>query len=135
MKNTAHWLWLIGLSVTLAACANVPPAPPTPSPEQREQAALRKINIDLSEIDSNGLIGPADGKRRVAYEFCIPQDKAKQNEVSHIDASMQFYPGTPGRIRCSRQQILCIGEGGTRDVLLKLAQLDYIERIDPFYGE
>ena len=86
---------------------------------------MKKINIDLSQIDESG----------VAFEFCIPQDAAKQKVVAAIDASIEFYKGVPGRIRCAREQILCIGQHGTREVLLKLTSLDYIERIEPFYGE
>ena len=67
------WLVLAGL---LCACA-LPPAPP---PASREAQAMKKINLDLSEIDSNGMIGPADGKRFVAYEFCIPRDEAKKSK-------------------------------------------------------
>lgn len=119
---------LLGLS----ACASMPPAPPTASPEMR---AMNKITFDLDEIDENGLIGPADGKRSVAYEFCVPDNVAMLDEVRAIDPSLQCTLGSPGRIRCARDQYLCIGEGGTRETLLKLASLDYIARIDPFYGE
>ena len=87
---------------------------------------MKKINIDLNQLDE---------AHAVAYEFCIAQDAAMQKEVAAIDASIAFYKGVPGRIRCTRQQILCVGQGGTREVLRKLASLDYIERIDPFYGE
>ena len=87
---------------------------------------MSKINIDPSQLDD---------VHGVAYEFCIPQDDAKRAEVRAIDASIQFYRGGRGRIGCTRDQILCIGEKGTRAVLLKLASLDYVARIDPFYGE
>jgi hypothetical protein len=96
---------------------------------------LKKINIDLSQVDERGMTGPDDGKVLAAYEFCIPRDATKQAEVLAIDPSLAFYTGTPGRIRCTREQILCIGEGGSREVLIKLASLSYIHRIDPFYGE
>lgn len=118
--------------LSLAACAELPPAPPTAAAERR---AMHKINFDLSEIDEHGLIGPEGGKRRVAYEFCIPREPAKLEEVKAIDPSLTCYPSSPGRIGCARDQYLCIGQGGIREVLLKLASLDYVERIDPFYGE
>lgn len=121
--------WM-GLGLLLCACA-LPPAPPTASPAAQ---AMHKINLDLSEIDADGMIGPADGKRTVAYEFCIPRDEAKKVEVLEIDASLRFYT-SPGRIRCTSEEWLVIGEGGTKDTLLALAKLDYIARIDPFYGE
>lgn len=118
------------------ACASLALPPPTPSPDPHAlQRARDKIAFDLDQIGEDGMIGPAGGKRLVAYEFCIPQEQAKRDEVKALDPSLKFYAGTPGRIRCRRDQYLCIGEGGTRDVLLKLASLDYVERIEPFYGE
>jgi hypothetical protein len=95
----------------------------------------KKITFDIDAIDENGLIGPADGKRSVAYEFCIPRDSARQKEVLTIDSSVKFFKGSSGRIGCNSTQYLCIGEGGSRITLLRLAALDYIARIDPFYGE
>jgi hypothetical protein len=96
---------------------------------------MNKITFDLSQIDETGMIGPADGKRSVAYEFCVPDDAAKLNEVKAVDPSLRCTLGSPGRIGCGKDQYLCIGEGGTRETLLHLAGLDYIARIDPFYGE
>lgn len=135
-------LWIFGAALiaasAVAACSSaaLPPPPPTASSEQQAmRRAMNKINLDLSQIDENGLIGPPDGKRSVAYEFCIPREQAKLGEVQAIDPSLQCYAGSRGRIGCTRDQYLCIGQGGTREVLLKLASLDYIARIDPFYGE
>lgn len=122
-----RWLFI---AVLLVACS-LPQAPP---PASQNAQAMKKIKLNLNEIDENGMIGPADGKRMVAYEFCIPRDEAKKAEVLEIDSSIQF-SNSPGRIRCTKEQYLCIGEGGTKDTLLALANLDYIERIDPFYGE
>ena len=121
---------LIILTVLLSACT-LPPAPP---PASAETQAMKKINFDLNQIDEHGMIGPADGKTLIAYEFCIPRDEAMKDEVKAIDPSVQFST-SPGRIRCTKEQYLCIGQGATKDTLLELAQLDYIERIDPFYGE
>jgi hypothetical protein len=121
--------WL-AVAWVLCACA-LPPAPPPATPEAH---AMKKINLNVEEIDANGMVGPADGKRYVAYEFCIPRDEAKKAEVLAIDASIQF-SNSPGRIRCTQEQYLCIGEGGTKETLLALAKLDYITRIDPFWGE
>ncbi len=96
---------------------------------------MQKIHLDLDQIDEQGMIGQVGSKRRVAYEFCIPLDDARRREVEAIDPSVTFYPGVPGRIRCTKGQYLCIGEGGTREVLLRLAALTYVERIEPFHGE
>ena len=117
-----HGAYVLALMTLLIACG----APPTTSLEQNASPAMSKIHIDPSQIDDT---------RGVAYEFCIPQDDAKQTEVHAIDTSIQFHRGGRGRIGCTSTQILCIGEKGTRAVLLKLASLDYVMRIDPFYGE
>lgn len=95
---------------------------------------FKKIRLDLDQIYENGLIGPPEGKRMVAYEFCIPVDKRKRRQVHKIDPSIRFHLGSQGRSGCSGQY-LCIGEGGTEKVLLKLARLDYIKEINPCYWE
>ncbi|BCX02929.1 MAG: hypothetical protein KatS3mg053_0867 [Candidatus Roseilinea sp.] len=122
--------------LALTACAPLTLPPPTPSPEEQAlRRARAKIAFDLNEIDENGLIGPAGDKRSVAYEFCIPREQENLDEVRAIDPSLQCYAESRGRIGCTRDQYLCIGQGGTRETLLKLASLDYVERIEPFYGE
>lgn len=106
--------------------------PATDSSEAKQ--LLKKIKLDLDEIDENGLIGPPDGKRAVAYEFCIPVNRKKRREVHKIDRSVQFQLGPTGRSGCSGQY-LCIGNGGTKKVILRLARLEYIRQINPCYWE
>lgn len=101
-------------------------------------ANVDKLSFDLLQISPEGLVGPADGGRSLRYEFCIPRSAEHQAEVRAINPAIEFYPHSPGRIRCSAAQILCMGETHSpscRETLLKLAQLDYVERIDEFYGE
>ncbi|QKD84567.1 hypothetical protein HPC62_22395 [Thermoleptolyngbya sichuanensis A183] len=125
-------------------------------------ASLSKISFDLSQVSPEGLVGPADGGRSLRYEFCIPRSAKHQAEVQALNVNraachiaqrsgakhqaevqalnpaIEFYPHSPGRIRCSAAQILCMGETHSpnwRETLLNLAQLDYVERIDEFYGE
>src|SRR6476619_5023653 len=55
------------LICALTACAQVGPGAPSgegPMPE--------KIRLDLSGLREDGLYGPPDGLRALAYEFCIP---------------------------------------------------------------
>lgn len=120
------------IALIVAACASLPAAPPTASPAMQ---ARNKITFDLGAIDEHGMVGSEDGKRSFAYEFCVPDDTDKLAEVKSIDPSLQCTLGSPGRIRCSRDQHLCIGHGGAAETILRLAALDYIARIDPFYGE
>ncbi|MDG2616473.1 hypothetical protein P7L53_09460 [Thermoleptolyngbya sichuanensis XZ-Cy5] len=101
-------------------------------------ASLSKISFDLSQVSQEGLVGPADGGRSLRYEFCIPRSAEHQAEVQALNPAIEFYPHSPGRIRCSAAQILCMGKTHSpnwRETLLNLAQLDYVERIDEFYGE
>lgn len=102
----------------------------TPAPVAGPSA---KITFDLRQLDDAGLIGPADGKVALAYEFCIPTTAACEAEVRAIDASVQFARGSRGRIGCGPDQTLCIGsthQPQFRRVLERLAALSYVTRID-----
>ena len=106
----------------------------SPASSLPDSSLLKKIKFDIYEIDAKGRIGPPDGKRNISYEFCIPLKKRKKKEVARIDPSVRFYSGPAGRSGCAGQY-LCIGEGATREKLLKLAELEYIQRINPCYFE
>jgi hypothetical protein len=91
-----------------------------------------KIQFDLSALNSDGLAGPPDGLRAVGYEFCIPATLLAEAEVKAIDPTAEVYKGASGRVGCAESQYLVIGstqQANFRDVLLKLASLDYVERI------
>lgn len=125
---------LIVLSPGLLACK--------PFNQNTTQAAvsnlvLQKITFDLSQISLDGLIGPPDGRRSLSYEFCIPATENHLNEVRSINPAIQI-SRSPGRIGCTQNQYLCIGETLTpqwREVLIAIAKLDYVQRIDQFFGE
>jgi len=98
---------------------------------------LRKITFDVSQISSEGLVGPKDGLRSLSYEFCIPATKATLAEVQAIDPTVQ-HSRSPGRIGCKRDQYLVIGhthQPNWRVVLTNLVNLNYVQRIDQFWGE
>lgn len=106
--------------------------------KSQESQALAKINFDLSTISESGLIGTGTGVRSLAYEFCIPANPTAEKEVRSIDPSLKIYRHSPGRIGCQKNQYLCIGETHQerwREKLLNLANLNYIEKIQPFHGE
>jgi hypothetical protein len=116
-----------------AACGTGGPAPPA---GEGDQSA--KIRFDLSGLNQDGLYGPPDGLRALAYEFCIPARPELADEVRAIDPTVEIYPGSPGRIGCTRDQYLCIGSSHQPDyrtVLGRLARLEYVARIDPSYME
>lgn len=120
-------LALVGVLLACSACGmrEARPLNATQTPA--------KITFDLTKIDDTGLTGPADGQVAISYEFCIPSTQAAQDEVRQIDSTIVFQPGARGRIGCTKDQILCIGntqQPGWRAVLLKLAGLSYIARID-----
>ncbi|MBK1706424.1 hypothetical protein [Halochromatium glycolicum] len=90
------------------------------------------LDVELSALDANGLVGPPDGKRALSYEFCVPSDDRPVSVVRRIDPSTRFFPASPGRIGCSLDQVLVIGhthQPGFADVLRELAELPEVERI------
>ncbi|MBW4482463.1 MAG: hypothetical protein KME14_07965 [Tildeniella torsiva UHER 1998/13D] len=103
-----------------------------PIPSADGSTAIDKIAFDLSSLDENGLYGPTDGKRSLDYEFCIPVGGAYAQAVSAIDPSAQFFPQSRGRIGCGEGEVLTIGntyQANHQDILIELANLDYIDRI------
>jgi hypothetical protein len=97
-----------------------------------------KIQIDLSALNSDGLAGPPDGLRAISYEFCIPASILAETQVRAIDPTAEVFNGAAGRVGCSPAQLLVIGSTHQKDfltVLLKLASLDYVDRIIQSDGE
>lgn len=91
-----------------------------------------KIDFEMTEIDDRGLEGPEGGKRRVAYEFCIPSRQDYITQVRVIDPSLQLFPTVPGRAGCTTEQILAIGHTAApqwRERIERLAALRYVKRI------
>lgn len=117
------FLGAIVVSLT-AACQPVPSAD--------HSSAIDKIAFDLSSLGENGLYGSPDDKRSLDYEFCIPAGGAYTQAVSAIDPSAQFFPQSRGRIGCGEGEVLTIGnthQVNHQDILIELANLDYIDRI------
>lgn len=119
------WLIIIFSMFTQIGCNNT-------SKTIQPAVPRNKIEIDLSNLDLNGLRGPDDGKVAVAYEFCIPDKPVYRNEVKSIDKTVEFYSGAKGRIGANSDECLCIGsthQPDFRQVIEKLSQLTYIKRI------
>jgi len=97
-----------------------------------------KIELDLEALDADGLRGPPAGKVAVDYEFAIPDTPAAREAVSQIDPSVNFFPGSRGRIGAKAGECLCIGsthQPRHREILLALARLPEIARIIECYHE
>jgi len=97
-----------------------------------EQLPSSKIKFSLEEIRPDGLRGPAGGLVSVAYEFCVPANDKVYQEVRGIDPSVQIHPSSRGRIACTADQALSIGETYQphwKDILKKLAALPYVTEI------
>lgn len=121
---------LVAVSVTGEA------SPPTREASQWRGAA--KIKFRLDDIRPDGLRGTPGGLVAVAYEFCVPANERVYQEVRRINPGVQIQPGSRGRVGCSKDQALCIGETNHpnwRDVLKKLSALEYIDEIRECYFE
>lgn len=119
------------LLVLLIACAR-------PKSASDAIAPWDKIRFDLSQLNEEGLYGPPDGLRSISYEFCIPADEKLVDEVSSIDTSLRIHPDSPGRIGCSPEEYLCVGnthQKNYREVLFELARLEYVEKIEQSFFE
>jgi hypothetical protein len=107
--------------------------------EDRVQIDPRsKITFSLKQLTESGLYGPPHGLRALHYEFCIPGDPGHEAEVRQIDPTIQIFKTSPGRVRCTEGEYLCVGNTHQPDfrmVLYKLANLPYVKRIDQAFFE
>ena len=129
------------LALVLVAAGCRPEPSPRPAAVQagtptREEAPGMKtpapIEIDLDAIDADGLRGPADGKVAVAYEFTIPDSAETRAQVRAIDPTVEFMPGSRGRIGAGVGECLCVGsthQANWRTVLETLAAFPGVARI------
>ena len=111
---------------------------PHPRQTSDQWPGAAKIKFRLDDIRPDGLRGLQDGLVSVAYEFCVPADDRVYQEVRRIDSSVQIYPGSKGRVACSKDQALCIGQTHQprwRDVMKGLASLKYISEIRESFFE
>lgn len=127
--TTARALGGAALGVALGACVQVGPALSSQS---------RTIAFDTARIGDDGLVGPADGKRTVAYEYCVPRGPGYLDEVRRIDPTAEPMPGSRGRIGCTARQTLVLGSTvgpHWRERLDRLAALPYVRRIAEVFFE
>ncbi len=126
-KSLTNYIILMILTLTVS-CLH--PSPNTSSSP--------KITFDPSLLNDEGLYGPPGGLRSLDYEFCIPTKEVYVEQVRKIDRSLVVHKKAKGRIACSQQEYLCIGnthQSNFREVLAQLAALDYIKKIDQTFYE
>jgi hypothetical protein len=132
MKHLVQIGIIAGMFILLNSCTGIPKSHKTSKSND-----LRKVEFDLNALDSNGLIGPDDGKVALSFEFSIPNTDDCKAEVRSIDKSIQFMPGSAGRIGSGPDECLCVGttEQNYRVILVSLAKLRYVKRIARCYFE
>lgn len=89
-------------------------------------------------LNEEGLYGKPDGLVSLDYKFCIPMNDEYKNEVAKIDTTISFHKGTGIKDGCSENKYLCIGNTHQKDykkVLITLASLDYVLKIDQMFWE
>jgi hypothetical protein len=97
-----------------------------------------KIRFDLDRINADGLQGPPDGLRALHYEYCIPDRPDAVESVAVIDPTLQIQRGSPGRVGCGPDQLLCLGhshQSDPRSVLGRLAFLTFVGEIREAFFE
>ena len=67
------------------------------------------VRFDISRLNEEGLQGPPDGLTALHYEYCIPDRPDIVREVSAIDPTLEIHRGSPGRIGCDGDELLCLG--------------------------
>lgn len=98
---------------------------------------VEKIKFDLNLLDKRGLVGDNENKVGLDYEFCIPNQEDKVNEVLSIDTSIKKVQ-TKGRSACSKTELLMVGSTFNKNykrILCRISQLEYVEEIKRTYWE
>lgn len=98
-------------------------------PKEPDQTILAKIAFDYSAIDDAGL---RRGEVSVDYEFCIPADDTKLQEILKIAPEVQVMRKSRGRIGCREGQWLLINTtrgSGWKEALYAIAGKDYVAKI------
>lgn len=130
--DAMRWLFAL-MMIGLVGCSRAgEPASAPAAGDGEARAPMAKVALDLDALDADGLRGPADGKVAVAYEFKIPDTEANRAEVRSIDPTVEFMGASRGRVGAGAGECLCIGsthQPNYRDVLARLAALDYVDRI------
>lgn len=118
------------LVVTLVRDSSAPPS--------SVHGPKSKIRFELDRLDSDGLQGPPDGLRALHYEYCIPDRPEAIRAAMSIDRTLQIQRGSPGRVGCGADELLCLGhthQPNHRAVLEQLAGLSFVAEIREAFFE
>lgn len=100
--------------------------------EQLLACDFKKISTEVSSAFDG------DSKSSIDYEFCIPYQDKYLIEIKKIEPSINCFHGSGGRIGCTNNEYLCIGNThlkNSKNTLCQLSSREYIQRIDPCYWE
>ena len=86
-----------------------------------DQESQNNINMLIGMIEEQSHLKDAGAKRWIPYEFRIPVDNTKKNEVHRIDPSIQFINRT--------DSYQCIGENATKEKIFQIVALPYAYKI------
>lgn len=99
---------------------------------------MKKIRFDVNKLNAQGMYGQPDSLRVLSYEFCIPDNIDYVSEVMAIDPTLVVYKQSPGRIGCTDNEYLCIGDTATDsylEILQNLTKLEYVKEIREAFFE
>jgi hypothetical protein len=86
-----------------------------------DQESQNNINMLISMIEEQGRLKDSSAYHFIPYEFRIPLDSTKQNEVQRIDPSIQFTNRT--------DSYQCIGDNATKEKVFQIVALPYTYKI------
>ena len=97
--------------------------------DNSSKEAMNKIEFDPKTVDERGLL---NGTVAIDYEFCIPKDENKVEEIESIVADVKIPRMAKGRVGCTDDQWLCIVTTNNekwKEQLMSIAALPYVKRI------
>ena len=113
------------LLAILASCASQNRSSIEAKARQRmnslDQDTQNNINALIEMIEEQALVTAPDRKRYIPYEFTIPLDSCKKEQVLRIDPSVSFFA------RADTYQ--CIGENGTKEKVFQIVALPFTYKI------
>jgi len=118
-------LHFIILLTILASCASANKSLTEAKARERmksfDQESQNNINTLIGMIEEQLQTTDPGRKRFILYEFNIPLDSAKKNEVKHIDPSINFTNRT--------DSYQCIGDNATKEKIFQIVALPYTYKI------